>query len=149
MRAVVERVLNARVTVDGQDVGHIGKGLLIYLGIGESDTDKDLEYLAVKTAGLRIFRDDGTAMNRSVVEVGGEALVISQFTLYGDVRRGRRPSFITAMEPEKAEAIFQHYIKRLEELSVPCSQGVFGAMMEIHAINDGPVTILLDSSKLF
>jgi D-tyrosyl-tRNA(Tyr) deacylase len=149
MRAVVERVINARVTVDGQDVGHIGKGLLVYLGIGEDDTDKDLAYLAAKTAGLRIFRDEAGAMNRSVVEVGGEALVISQFTLYGDVRRGRRPSFVTAMDPVPAEAVYERYVTRLEELGVPCARGVFGAMMEVHAVNDGPVTILLDSSKLF
>jgi D-tyrosyl-tRNA(Tyr) deacylase len=149
MRAVVERVITARVTVDGRDVGHIGNGLLVYLGIGENDTDKDLEYLVTKTAGLRIFRDAAGAMNRSLVEVGGEALVISQFTLYGDVRRGRRPSFITAMEPEQAEAIYQRYVTRLEELGVSCARGVFGAMMEVHAVNDGPVTILLDSSKLF
>ncbi|MCP4196643.1 MAG: D-tyrosyl-tRNA(Tyr) deacylase [Proteobacteria bacterium] len=149
MRAVVERVINARVTVDDRDVGHIGKGLLVYLGIGKDDTDKDLEYLAAKTAGLRIFRDRAGAMNRSVVEVGGEALVISQFTLYGDVRRGRRPSFVTAMEPASAEAMYERYVKCLEELGVPCARGVFGAMMEVHAVNDGPVTILLDSGKLF
>jgi D-tyrosyl-tRNA(Tyr) deacylase len=149
MRAVVQRVSGAKVTVDDQVVGEIAGGVLVYLGVGERDGDTDLEYLATKIAGLRIFRDEAGAMNRSVMDVGGEALVVSQFTLYGDVRRGRRPSFISAMEPERAEEVYNRFIGRLEEIGVPCSPGVFGAMMEVSSTNDGPVTILFDSQKAF
>ena len=149
MRAVVQRVIEAGVSVDGKEVGRIGSGLLVYLGVSQRDTDKDLEYLVSKISGLRIFRDEKGPMNRSVVDVGGSALVVSQFTLLGDVRRGRRPSFTDAMEPEKAERFYERFIAGLQERHVPCASGVFGAMMEIHSINDGPVTILLDSTKLF
>ena len=149
MRAVVQRVTRARVAVDDREVGSIGAGLLVYLGIGAGDTEKDIVYLANKIAGLRIFRDDNDAMNRSVVDTGGRALVISQFTLYGDVRRGRRPSFVAAMEPEPAETVYERFVAQLEELGVPCARGEFGAMMDVQSVNDGPVTILLDSGKLF
>ena len=149
MRAVVQRVTRARVAVDDREVGSIGAGLLVYLGIGAGDTEKDIAYLANKIAGLRIFRDDNDAMNRSVVDTGGRALVISQFTLYGDVRRGRRPSFVAAMEPEPAETVYERFVAQLEELGVPCARGEFGAMMDVQSVNDGPVTILLDSGKLF
>jgi D-aminoacyl-tRNA deacylase len=149
MRAVVQRVREARVLVDGAPVGGIGEGLLVYLGVGGGDTGADLEYLADKVAGLRVFRDDAAAMNRAVVDVGGRALVVSQFTLYGDVRRGKRPSFTDAMEPKAAEAMYERFVRRLEELGVPCAHGVFGAMMDVHSVNDGPVTILLDSRKQF
>ena len=143
MRAVVQRVSEASVAVDGVEVGRVGRGLLVYLGVGAGDTDDDLEYLAAKIAGLRIFPDAAHAMNRSVVDAGGGALVVSQFTLYGDVRRGKRPSFTDAMEPARAEAVYERFASRLEAL------GVFGAMMEVRSVNDGPVTILLDSHKAF
>ncbi len=149
MRAVVERVTNASVTVDGREIGSIGRGLLVYLGVGENDEDKDIAYLASKVAGLRIFQDEKDAMNRSVVDIGGSVLVISQFTLFGDVRRGRRPSFTQAMAPKKAEQMYERFQEHLESLDIPLAKGQFGAMMKIHATNDGPVTILLDSTKLF
>ncbi|MCK9462429.1 MAG: D-aminoacyl-tRNA deacylase [Proteobacteria bacterium] len=149
MRAVVQRVRGARVLVDGVEVGGIGDGLLVYLGIGCGDTDADLGTLAEKIAGLRVFRDGAGAMNLSVVDVGGRALVVSQFTLYGDVRRGKRPSFVAAMEPKSAEEMYVRFVSRLEALGVPCARGAFGAMMDVHSVNDGPVTILIDSKKLF
>jgi D-tyrosyl-tRNA(Tyr) deacylase len=149
MRAVVQRVKQAGVSIGEKEISRIGRGLLVYLGIGETDTEKDIEYLAAKIAGLRIFADHAGSMNLPVTDLGGSALVISQFTLYGDVRRGKRPSFIEAMRPEKAEQMYHRFAVRLGELGVPCRLGVFGAMMDIHSINDGPVTILLDSSKLF
>ena len=149
MRAVVQRVREAAVAVEEREIGRIGVGLLVYLGIGDDDTAKDLEYLAGKVAGLRIFRDADGAMNRSVLDAGGAALVISQFTLHGDVRRGKRPSFVKAMEPVAAERLYDRFVARLEELGVPCDKGVFGAMMDVSSVNDGPVTILLDSKKLF
>jgi D-tyrosyl-tRNA(Tyr) deacylase len=149
MRAVVQRVSQASVTVDGEQVGSVDRGLLVYLGVGRADTDKDLDYLAQKVAGLRIFPDDKHSMNRSVLDVGGAALVISQFTLHGDVRRGKRPSFDQALEPAAAEQLYQAFVRRLERLGVPCSAGVFGAMMDVSSVNDGPVTILIDSEKTF
>jgi len=149
MRAVVQRVNEARVTVDEREVGAIEAGLLVFLGVAEGDTDRDLEYLATKVAGLRIFSDDGGSMNRSVLDAKGSALVISQFTLLGDVRRGRRPSFTAAMQPALAKRFYEQFVERLEDLGVPCACGEFGAMMHIHSVNDGPVTILLDSKKLF
>lgn len=149
MRAVVQRVARASVSVGGEEKGRIGTGLLVYLGVGGSDTDKDLEYLAEKVAGLRIFADPQGAMNLALREVNGEALVISQFTLYGDVRRGKRPSFTNAMEPNEAKRMYERFVERLEQLGVPCSRGVFAAMMDVESVNDGPVTILLDSSKAF
>jgi D-tyrosyl-tRNA(Tyr) deacylase len=149
MRAVVQRVSQARVEVDGEEVGRVGHGLLVYLGVGQDDSDKDLEYLANKVAGLRIFPDEKHSMNRSVIDSGGAALVISQFTLHGDVRRGKRPSFDKAMEPGAAEQMYERFVARLESLGVPCATGVFGAMMDVHSNNDGPVTILIDSHKTF
>ena len=149
MRAVVQRVREAAVTVDGREVGRVGPGLLVYLGVGADDTERDLDYLAGKVAGLRIFPDDGGAMNRSVIDAAGGALVVSQFTLYGDVRRGKRPSFTAAMEPAAAEAVYERFARRLERLGVPTARGEFGAMMDVSSVNDGPVTILLDSGKTF
>ncbi len=149
MRAVVQRVDSARVEVDGEVVGQTEKGLLVYLGVGEDDTEKDVKYLATKVAGLRIFEDDKGLMNASATDLGYGALVISQFTLFGDVRRGRRPSFTKAMLPDKAEAIYESFVTALESEGVPCAKGRFGAMMNIHSVNAGPVTILLDSTKLF
>lgn len=149
MRAVVQRVDRAEVSVESQIIGSIGRGLLLYLGVGRDDAEEDLSYLSKKVAGLRIFPDEKGAMNRCVVDVAGEALVISQFTLYGDVRRGKRPSFTASMEPGAAERMYLGFISRLEALSVPCSKGRFGAMMKISSINDGPVTILVDSKRVF
>lgn len=149
MRAVVQRVGEASVEVDGRQVGRVERGLLVYLGVGDGDTDEDLEYLAGKVAGLRIFPDQQHSMNRSVLDADGAALVISQFTLLGDVRRGKRPSFDRAMEPAAAEQLYERFVARLEELGVPCATGVFGAMMQVRSVNDGPVTILIDSRKTF
>jgi len=149
MRAVVQRVKEASVSVDAEIVGSVENGLLVYLGVGKNDTRKDMEYLAAKIAGLRIFGDDAGNMNRSVIDVDGSALVISQFTLHGDVRRGRRPSFTDAMEPVAANELYLQFVSMLQELDVTCEKGVFGAMMDVRSVNDGPVTILLDSAKLF
>jgi D-tyrosyl-tRNA(Tyr) deacylase len=149
MRAVVQRVERAAVSVAGALVGRIGPGLLIYLGVGRGDGAADAAYLAAKIAGLRVFPDGAHSMNRSVLDVGGSALVVSQFTLHGDVRRGRRPSFDGAMEPAAAEAPYEEFTARLSALGVPVARGVFGAMMKVDSVNDGPVTILLDSAKLF
>ncbi len=149
MRAVVQRVAEAVVSVDHRTVGSVGKGLLVYLGVGDGDTAADLDYLVKKVAGLRIFPDERGHMNRSVVDVGGGALVISQFTLFGDVRRGKRPSFISAMPPEEANRMYEGFCETLSRLGVPTARGEFGAMMMVSSVNDGPVTILLDSKKLF
>ena len=149
MRTVVQRVTEASVSVNGEIVGSVKSGLLVYLGVGKNDTRNDLEYLAAKIAGLRIFGDDAGNMNRSVIDIGGSALVISQFTLHGDARRGRRPSFTDAMEPVAANELYEQFVSTLQDLGVPCGKGVFGAMMDVRSVNDGPVTILLDSKKLF
>jgi len=130
-------------------VGRIDGGLLIYLGVGQGDTQKDADYLAAKIAGLRIFQDEKGLMNASVQDKKLRALVISQFTLFGDVRRGRRPSFTSAMAPEKAETLYEYFVTKLESEQITCAKGQFGAMMKIDSTNDGPVTILLDSTKLF
>jgi D-tyrosyl-tRNA(Tyr) deacylase len=142
-------VKSASVAVAGERVSEIGKGLLIFLGVAHEDTDADRDYMANKIANLRIFEDDEGRMNRSLLEVGGEALVVSQFTLYGDCRKGRRPSFIAAARPEMADAMYQAFIKALAETGVSVKAGIFQAMMDVELINDGPVTILLDSGKLF
>ena len=149
MRAVIQRVSRAKVTVEGQTSGEIGTGLLILLGVGGEDDESDAAYLAEKTAGLRIFEDDDGKMNRSLVDIGGAALVVSQFTLFGDVRRGRRPSFDSAAPPGLADQLYQQYTEQLRARGVPVETGVFQAMMKVELVNDGPVTILLDSKKLF
>ncbi len=149
MRAVVQRVSEASVSVDGEIVSRIGKGLLILLGVGADDTESDAEYLADKIANLRIFEDEKGKMNLSVLDVGGEAMVVSQFTLYGDCRKGRRPSFTQAAKPDKAQALYSYFILRLREEGVPTREGVFQAHMKVNLTNDGPVTILLDSGKSF
>ena len=149
MRAVVQRVDSASVSVDGEVSGEIGPGLLILLGVGRDDEEKDADYLADKIINLRIFSDEEGKMNRSLLESGGAMLAVSQFTLYGDTRKGRRPSFIEAAEPVKANALYEHFVARVRSLGVKVETGVFQAMMKVSLINDGPVTILLDSKKLF
>ena len=149
MRAVVQRVTEARVEVAGKAVGEIGAGLLVLLGVGRDDTRDDADYLADKTVNLRVFDDDEGKMNRSLSESGGAILVVSQFTLYGDVRRGRRPSYSDAAEPEKANQLYEYFVERLRSFGVKVETGVFQAMMKVSLTNDGPVTILLDSRKLF
>jgi D-aminoacyl-tRNA deacylase len=149
VRAVVQRVRSARVEVDGALVSSIGTGLLVYLGAGHGDGAPDLATVVDKIAHLRIFEDDAGAMNRSVLDVRGEVLVVSQFTLYGDARKGRRPSFAEALEPEAARGLYEGAIAALQALGVPARGGRFRAMMAVFSENWGPVTILLDSRKAF
>jgi len=149
MRAVVQRVSRARVTVGGEIVGEIGQGLLVLLGVGQGDTDAAAEYLANKIAGLRVFDDDAGRMNRAVGEIGGGVLVVSQFTLFGDVRRGKRPSFDAAAPPEQARRLYEYFVERLRAAGLRCETGRFQEMMLVELVNDGPVTILLDSEKAF
>src|SRR5258705_13944799 len=147
MRAVVQRVARARVTVEEKIIGEIQKGLVVLLGVARDDSETDSEYLAAKIAALRIFDDEAGRMNLSVKDVGGGMLVISQFTLYGDVRRGLRPSWIDAAAPEVAEPLYEFFIARVRELLSCVATGKFGAEMQVELVNDGPVTILLDSPK--
>jgi D-aminoacyl-tRNA deacylase len=149
MRAVIQRVRRAQVTVDGRVVGQIGSGLVVLLGIGKDDSAETAVYLAEKTANLRIFDDANGKMNVSLLESGGAALVVSQFTLYGDVRRGRRPAFDRAAPPQEAKEIYEQYAANLRSLGIRVETGVFQAHMVLELENDGPVTILLDSEKLF
>jgi len=149
MRAVVQRVSEASVSVNDEIVSRIGRGLLVLLGVGAEDTESDAEYLAEKIANLRIFEDEKGKMNLSVLDVRGEVLVVSQFTLYGDCRKGRRPSFTQAARPDKAQALYSYFIARIREEGVPTREGVFQAHMRVSLTNDGPVTILLDSGKSF
>ena len=149
MRAIVQRVSRASVTVQSSVTGEIGPGLLVLLGVGQDDQRSDAEYLAEKIVGLRIFEDDEEKMNRSVIEAGGAILAVSQFTLYGDVRRGKRPSFDTAARPERARDLYEYFVTQVRALGVRCETGVFQAMMEVELVNSGPVTILIDSRKEF
>ena len=149
MRAVIQRVKSASVTVEGRVVSEIREGLLVFLGVAQEDTLADIDYMANKIANLRIFEDDQGRMNLSILDIGGEALVVSQFTLYGDCRKGRRPSFIAAARPEKADPLYQEFMDKISQLGVPVKAGIFQAMMDVELINDGPVTMLLDSNKLF
>lgn len=149
MRAVIQRVSRASVSVDGEKVSSIAKGLLVLLGVAENDDISDAKYLADKTAGLRIFEDNEGKMNLPVTDIDGEVLVISQFTLFGDCRKGRRPSFIEAARPEKAVELYETYVSALTDLNLKPQTGVFQAHMEVELVNDGPVTILLDSKKTF
>lgn len=148
MRAVVQRVTEARVDVAGQTTGEIGAGLLVLLGVARDDTSDDAQYLAEKITNLRIFDDTEGKMNRSLLDIHGSMLVVSQFTLYGDVRRGRRPSYSDAAEPEKANSLYEEFVKRAS-LIIHVETGIFQAMMKVSLVNDGPVTILLDSRKAF
>lgn len=149
MRAVVQRVTQACVTVDNEVVGEIGNGMLILLGIGEDDTDKDLDYLVEKVLGLRIFQDEKDKMNLSILDTKGEILIVSQFTLYGDVRRGKRPSFTNSAHPDIAEMIYLQFIDKCIETGIKTEKGIFGANMDVSLINQGPVTIMIDSKKMF
>ena len=148
MRAVIQRVNNASVAVSGKVIGKIGKGLLVFLGVGDGDTEADLKYIVDKTVGLRIFSDEDDKMNLSVRDIGGEVLVVSQFTLYGDCRKGKRPSFSSSMEPKGAKEMYEDFIKMIESNGIKTAHGEFGADMQVSILNDGPVTILLDSSKI-
>jgi len=149
MRAVIQRVSRASVAVDDKVAGQIGQGLLVLLGVSRTDTEAAADYLADKITGLRILEDAAGKMNLSVTEVNGGVLLVSQFTLYGDVRRGKRPSFDAAAPPEQARKLYEYMIERLRTLGIPCQTGVFQAMMQVELVNDGPVTILLDSEKGF
>ncbi|HET7258288.1 MAG TPA: D-aminoacyl-tRNA deacylase [Candidatus Acidoferrum sp.] len=149
MRAVVQRVSRARVTVEGRVTGEISAGLMILLGVGREDTAAVATSFAEKVANLRIFEDDQGKMNRSLLDARGSALVVSQFTLYGDARGQRRPSFISAAPPEKAKALYEEFTRAMQELGVGVATGIFQAMMSVELVNEGPVTILLDSEKAF
>ena len=147
MKAVIQRVKSASVSVDDKIIGEIAGGFLILLGVEQSDTQDDLNYLVKKTIGLRIFKDDNKNMNLSIKDVGGETLVVSQFTLCADTSRGRRPSFIKAANPEEAESMYQQFCEQLTMKNVSVQTGKFGAMMDVFLVNDGPVTIMLDSRE--
>ena len=147
MRAVVQRVKRAQVTVEDRTTGTIGPGLLIFVGVAPGDGDAEARWLADKVANLRIMPDDAGKMNRSLLEAGGEALVVSQFTLYGDARKGRRPSFIRAAQGAEAEALYERVAELLRAVGIGTETGEFGAMMDVSLVNDGPVTILLDSRR--
>ena len=148
MRAVITRVASASVTVGGEERAKIGKGLLVLLGVLDTDTEADAEYLAQKTAQLRIFGDAEGKLNISCSQAGGEMLVVSNFTLYGDGRKGNRPSFIRAARPEKAEPLYEYFVSLLREQGYAVQTGVFGADMQVYSQNDGPVTILLDTDQM-
>jgi D-tyrosyl-tRNA(Tyr) deacylase len=149
VRAVVQRVAEASVRVGGEVAGSIGPGLVVLLGVGAGDTETDADYLADKVLNLRVFPDEAGQMNRSVIDVSGGLLVVSQFTLLGDVRKGRRPSYSEAAPPEEAQRLYEHLVSRLRPSGLPVATGVFRAMMDVALVNQGPVTILLDSRKLF
>lgn len=149
MRAVVQRVGRASVKVGDEITGEIGKGLLVLLGVGQGDSEGDAGYLAEKVAGLRIFEDEAGKMNLSVGEIGGAVLAVSQFTLFGDVRRGKRPSFDAAARPERARQLYDAFVERIRARGLRCETGRFQEMMEVELVNSGPVTILLDSKKAF
>lgn len=149
MRAVVQRVSRAKVTVAGETAGEIDLGLLVLLGVGKEDSEASADYLAAKILGLRIFEDDGGKMNRSVVDVDGAVLVVSQFTLYGDVRKGKRPSFDDAAPPQRALELYEYFVAKIRAAGVRGETGRFQEMMSVELVNEGPVTILLDSNKAF
>ena len=146
MRLLLQRVSEARVTVDGNTVGSIRTGLLILAGMAKTDTESEIDYLSDKVLGLRIFPDSAGKMNRNIVDAGGSLLIVSQFTLYGDCRKGRRPSFDHAAAPEQAQALYNYLVQKLRSGPVPVETGVFQATMEVHLVNQGPVTILMDTA---
>jgi D-aminoacyl-tRNA deacylase len=149
MRAVVQRVRRTQVSVNGEIAGQIGHGLLVLLGIAATDSESDADYLAAKITGLRIFEDANEKMNLSVAEIGGSILAVSQFTLYGDVRRGKRPSFDAAAPPAVARPLYEYFVQKIRNAGLPCETGRFQENMQVELVNDGPVTILLDSAKNF
>ncbi len=149
MRAVIQRVKEAKVEVNGDIIGKIGEGFLVLLGVGKDDTEEDVQYLADKVLGLRIFEDEAGKMNLSITDVKGEILAVSQFTLYGDSRKGRRPSFDEAAPPDVAERLYELFIEEIRKSGIKVETGKFRALMDVHLVNSGPVTILLDSRKLF
>jgi D-aminoacyl-tRNA deacylase len=149
MRAVVQRVTRASVKVNGEFSGKITEGLLVLVGVAQEDAESDADYLAAKIAGLRIFEDEEGKMNRSVVDIGGAILAVSQFTLFGDARKGKRPSFDAAARPERARELYEHFVAQIRALGLRCETGRFQETMEVELVNQGPVTILLDSKKLF
>lgn len=144
MRALIQRVSEAAVVVDGQTVGQIGRGFCVLVGVTHSDTNRQADWLAQKIVGLRIFEDNAGKMNRSLADVEGELLVISQFTLYGDTQRGRRPSFIEAARPEQSEPLYEYFCDQLETAGFRVATGIFGAEMQVYIVNDGPVTLMLE-----
>lgn len=148
MRAVLTRVNSASVTIDGQVVGKIGKGFLILLGVGPDDTPETCRYLAEKALGLRVFEDENEKMNLGLEAVNGQVLVVSQFTLYGNCRKGRRPNFMGAADPEKGNALYEQFLKDCADLGYPPQHGIFGADMQVESVNDGPVTLILDTDIL-
>ena len=148
MRAVLTRVKSASVAIDGQVVGKIGQGFLILLGVGPEDTEVTSRYLAEKALGLRVFEDENGKMNLGLSDVGGQVLVVSQFTLYGDTKKGRRPSFTEAAPPELGNRLYEQFLKDCEDLGYPPQHGQFGADMQVESVNDGPVTLILDTEQL-
>ncbi len=148
MRAVLTRVKSASVAIDGETVGQIGQGFLILLGVGPNDTEKECRYLAEKALGLRVFEDENGKMNLGLSDVGGQVLVVSQFTLYGNCRKGRRPSFVGAAGPELGNALYEKFLSICAELGYPPQHGQFGADMQVESVNDGPVTLVLDTDEL-
>jgi len=149
MRAVVQRVRSASVDVEGRRVGEVGRGFLVLLGVGRDDDERDAWWLAEKIVGLRVFPDTQGQMNLALADVAGEVLVVSQFTLFGDCRKGRRPSYSDAAPPEEARRLYGLFAERLRALDLRVAEGVFGAMMDVRLLNDGPVTLLLDSKRVF
>ncbi|HOU08464.1 MAG TPA: D-aminoacyl-tRNA deacylase [Caldisericia bacterium] len=149
MRAVVQRVGRASVSVDGKIVGQIESGLLVFVGVGQGDTQQDADYIATKILGMRIFQDDAGKMNLDVTQIGGSVLIVSQFTLFGDVRKGKRPDFTMAALPEDAKSLIEQIIQRINKADIPVQTGIFGAHMVVDIENNGPVTIMLDSRKVF
>ncbi len=149
MRAIVQRVTSGKVSVDGETIGEIGKGLVVLLGVGEGDTEADVKYLKDKTCGLRIFSDADDKMNLSLLDIGGEMLVVSQFTLYGDCRKGKRPSFSRAGDPLIAKKLYEDFVAAVREAGIKAATGQFQADMLVEILNDGPVTLMLDSGKGF
>jgi D-aminoacyl-tRNA deacylase len=149
MRAVVQRVISASVRVGERTTGEIGRGLLVLVGVARGDTSADVKYIAAKIRDIRVFEADGKPMDRSVADIGGGILVVSQFTLYGDVRKGRRPAFDRAAPPDAARTLYEELVRELRALQVPVATGEFQALMRVELVNDGPVTILLDSAKQF
>ena len=149
MRAVVQRVSRATVTIGDEVTGEIGHGLLVLLGVGQNDSESDAEYCADKICGLRVFEDEQGKMNRSLLDGGGSVLAVSQFTLYGDVRRGKRPSFDAAARPEQAKRLYEYFVEKIRAAGLRCETGRFQEIMQVALVNEGPVTILIDSEKKF